>query len=544
MKQCPNCGAELTDSVRFCPDCGAQMPTAPVAPVPPVPPVEQRETEAAAVSETEVAETQQPTTPEMQQPDASAVPPVYQPPQPWDASSAYQAPESFETPKKKRSALPFILGAIALLLVAGVLLFLFVDWKKPESDPKAHIERAYDKSEAAFSALFDNCTAQKAFVEALNAASEADALSIRMDVSTPNVLNVSMDCTISSDLSGGKLVFSFLKPEDASAKPLSVHAWVQEEALIFQVPDLDDAAFSIPLDAEMLMSELATSPLLDNETRAQISQALGMMDFSALAGVPFDIERLTELVNTLAETKEYVFLGKNPLSIAGTQRECWIYGLQLDEAVLTEIMSLYTDYISGNLNSMPADENPFDDFGYPEKLDALRVIVDERDYLVGVEIDIIIEGELQTLYITCNGAENPYEQLLMTFSEEPETVVTLNFKPSDDGILIEYILPEFGTLSVETDSKTLSFSIIGVDDTLGIELAYGVKDGSAYIEFPENIAPITITIGAASEPFKPFDGEADSLFSMVQEELMQYVTRISLKLYLDEGYYWLMEPMQ
>lgn len=552
MKQCPNCGAELTDSVRFCPDCGAQMPTAPVAPVPPVPPVEQRETEAAAVSETEVAETQQPTTPEMQQPDASAVPPVYQPPQPWDASSAYQAPESFETPKKKRSALPFILGAIALLLVAGVLLFLFVDWKKPESDPKAHIERAYDKSEAAFSALFDNCTAQKAFIDTLVAMNDAEGVSAQFGLGLPYGLALSLDYSVSKDLSSQKMILTVLNPLDEAAKPLEIHVWVEEEAIIFQVPDLDDAAFSIPTDPETLRNELATSPMFGEYVSDSFMQALEAMDFSVFTEMQSAYEEYPVLMQKLADSREYVFLSKGPLSIGGTQRECWIYELGYDETIVDEIKELFVETAIAQYKAFAdtedlTDEELLDSMGFSDfemSLEAIRIIVDENEYLVGIEIDVLLEDEQEMLSITANGAENPYTQILLETTGELDEPITCNLTPTADGFSFETRTTDGYSTLIETDSTSLRFNSTDEYGSDELELLYSVEGDVCRIELSNDVAPISISMGGVSEPLQPFDGEAPSLLTMTETELSQFLTRLAMKLFMDEGYSWLMEMMQ
>ncbi len=166
---CPNCGKKQPDTAVFCGECGTPLarretpseeiipvtsPAAePVAQEVPeaVTPAEEISTEEAVLAQEPVTEAPVEETPVEEEPAAEA--PV--------AAPVEEVPAKAEKPRKKKKALFWVLGSVAVVLVAAVLVALFV--VKPYYEHKIAYgeatklleERNYDKALEKFKVAGD-----------------------------------------------------------------------------------------------------------------------------------------------------------------------------------------------------------------------------------------------------------------------------------------------------------------------------------------------------------------------------------------------------
>lgn len=491
MKHCTFCGASAADEARFCTNCGNMFPAEPIPKQPIEQPIEQPVEQPTDVltEETPVApaEPEQPVTPAEptneqptnEQPSA----PAFIPQQPEYVPEYAPQPEP---QRKKRKVLPWILGAAALLVIAGVLVWFFC----LRSTPTDIVTDAYEKTAAAMEeqlGSFDNLCA---LGEKLAALQDAKNLYSSMDIllgADDENLSLSFTLNNSNDVAMGDMTFNANLPE---AMYLWVHYSTDGERLLFELPGL----YSVPFEAEL--AELAD--LLDD------SDLLSGMGLDSLTDAFDALEESTDTVDTQwLENAEFVEVDTEAFLLGGASHECTRYRPNCDVTEATD-GALYD----------------------------LTLLVDDRGYLVGLEA----ETDMGQVRVLLDGKENPCSRMLVYVGTE--IVLTVEAEKTVDGCELDFgdfiltIDDEFGMATLDLGFAELKLNY-STDDN-GVYLSVSMQEEELSLE-------VYLSCAVSEIEAEMIAGDTIDVLSLNDEELAAILSAVRENAAVDPDYKWLLE---
>lgn len=480
MKQCAFCGNTSPDEARFCANCGNSFP-------------------ASAEPEAAPQEAYAPQQPEPA-PQQESIPQPEPAPQqefiPQQPEYVSQQPEYIPQPEqqpKKRKVLPWILGGVALLVIAGILVWFFC----LRSTPTDRVMDAYNKTAAALEQQVGDLRNLRELGETLIALQSEKNLYSSVDFMLGDgeeSLSLSLSLNRSGDVAMGDLTFN----SNLSA-PNEMYLWAQYstdgETFRLAFPGLYSKTFEV--DPEEMMSELPD--LLDGMGMDEVFDAWDEMQ-SALESVELPDMQLDA---DLSADDEYVEAGERTLTIGGESRKCALYRPGCD--------------ISAESGGMLSD---------------LLLFVDDRGYLVAMEL----EAEMGTFLCQLDGEKNPCESIALSL--DSEEVLRVELEKTSDGCVLD-----FGAFTVTLDDE---FGMATIDvDLVSMLLTYSSEKDGAYftlsVQEDEIYMDIYASCAATDTRAEMLDGETVDLLSLGEEDLMNILLEVSENAAVDPDYAWLLE---
>ena len=372
---CKHCGAELPDNSKFCPNCGQTADSAP------------KPTEAPGA-----APAPQPAMPQ---------PPVDYPPVPPQADFAQPVYEGVnpetEPPKKKkgkRVLISVLVAVLVLALVGGGLAYALV-FRTPEH----RLERAWDKTEEAFSQLYGNCGNLKQGLSNLLEMREAKQAGLDITASVEGE-----EISLVSNIDGVKKEMRMDITQPYSTDPLVFY--VNEEMMAFTVEGYMEDSYYLPL--ENLGDELVNAGLLDADQTETIEMLNNLDIFKS---VDFDMEEFrASHAKQIESFQATASLEKTDRTIAFADAASTFYEFRMDwQAGMDLILEMYRE-MGGPVDTVDVD---WEDA--KESLENTRVLlgVNGQGYLNALQV----ETEDGTFALLLNGEDNPWETVTITDGE-------------------------------------------------------------------------------------------------------------------------------
>lgn len=479
MKQCAFCGNTSPDEARFCTNCGNSFP-------------------APAEAEAAPQEAYAPQQPEPAQPESIPQQPesIPQPEPAPQQEYVPQQPEYIPQPEqktKKRKVLPWILGGVALLVIAGVLVWFFC----LRSTPTDRVMDAYDKTASALEQQVGDFHNLRELGETLLALQSEKNLYSSVDFMIGDgeeSLSLSLTLNRSGDVAMGDLTFN-----SNLTAPNEMYLWAQYstdgETFRLALPGLYSKTFEVDLEELMTeLPELLAGMGMDEVFDAwdEMQSALGTVE---MPDMPLDAD--------LTETEEYVEAGERTLTLGGVSRKCTLYRPDCD--------------ISAESGGTLSD---------------LLLFVDDRGYLVAMEI----EAEMGTILCQLDGEQNPCESIV--FSLDSEEVLRVELEKTSDGCVLDC-----GAFTVTLDDE---FGMATIDlDLVSMQLNYSSEKDGAYFSLSLNEDDVSMDLyascAATDIQAEMLDGETVDLLSLGEEDLMNILTEVSENAAVDPDYKWLLE---
>lgn len=486
MKQCAFCGNTSPDEARFCTNCGNSFPAPAEADAAPQEAYAPQQPESAPQQES-VPQPEPVSQPgSIPQPEFIPQQPEYVPQQPEYIPQPVQKP-------KKRKVLPWILGGVALLVIAAVLVWFFC----LRSTPTDRVMDAYDKTATALEQQVGDLHNLRELGETLLALQSEKNLYSSVDFMLGDgeeSLSLSLTLNRSGDVAMGDLTFN-----SNLTAPNEMYLWAQYstdgETFRLALPGLYSKTFEVDLEELMTeLPELLAGMGMDEVFDAwdEMQSALGTVE---MPDMPLDAD--------LTKTEEYVEAGERTLTIGGESRKCALYRPDCDISAES----------SGTLSD-------------------LLLFVDDRGYLVAMEI----EAEMGTILCQLDGERNPCESIV--FSLDSEEVLRVEPEETSDGCVLDC-----GAFTVTLDDE---FGMATIDlDLVSMLLTYSSEKDGAYfslsVQEDEIYMDIYASCAATDIQAEMLDGETVDLLSLGEEELMNILAEVSENAAVDPDYAWLLE---
>lgn len=478
MKQCAFCGNTSPDEARFCTNCGNSFP-------------------APAEAETAPQEAYAPQQPEPAQPESVPQPePAPQPEYVPQQESIPQQPEYIPQPEqkpKKRKVLPWILGGVALLVIAGVLVWFFC----LRSTPTDRVMDAYDKTASALEQQVGDFHNLRELGETLLALQSEKNLYSSVDFMIGDgeeSLSLSLTLNRSGDVAMGDLTFN-----SNLTAPNEMYLWAQYstdgETFRLALPGLYSKTFEVDLEELMTeLPELLAGMGMDEVFDAwdEMQSALGTVE---MPDMPLDAD--------LTETEEYVEAGERTLTLGGVSRKCTLYRPDCD--------------ISAESGGTLSD---------------LLLFVDDRGYLVAMEI----EAEMGTILCQLDGEQNPCESIV--FSLDSEEVLRVELEKTSDGCELDFgdfiltIDDEFGMATIDLGFAELKLNY-STDDN-GVYLSVSMQEEELSLE-------VYLSCAVSEIEAEMIEGDTIDVLSLNDEELAAILSEVRENAAVDPDYKWLLE---
>lgn len=472
MKYCHNCGTGCEDFARFCPDCGAALD----------PP-----SWAAPATET---------------PDSGAVPSdapetVFAPnPGPVSASGESCPPEEPVPRKKRRLLWLWILLPVLALLIAGGLIFYFLFWNSPEWK----LERALDKTGGALKEIFENCDNLEAFSQRYETLTEDRQTStgFRFHYALPEAsIAIALEGEYDYDYPARLLDGSGqLRMEaDGDAFDLALRFSADEDTLMLELPALAEGTYSV--DTQRFGKAYKGSSFYEEDGGFQGNR----FDWDNLSLNFFpetyswdDFEREhSDKLEQFLDTLTIMEAGTETVSLRGESRNCTAYVIRFSKKQLSRLVESYAEALDGASivqgTGVGGNHEILDSL--LDCLDQLRVYLDDRGYLAGLEFELSTYGDTSSLCrIVLDGEENPWSRIVLSLENEdgalePTLICTLTER--EDGFAIG-----IGDTEGENGLR------IECDDAVGTIVAYLHGGFVSYLTGSNSTELLTVQYGRTS----------------------------------------------
>ncbi len=513
MKQCSFCGSDAADEVRFCPNCGAAFPpcAAPDAACAGDPAPEQQNIPSACTSSESAPEQDTPVL--GAEPEGIDTPGAMPPPQ-----------------KRKHRIWPWVLGGIALLLAAGLLLYYFLCWSTPEQ----RIRRAAEKTRRAFIAQFEDCDNLNEFCEALEELSESDTLTTSFEISVKDddfsiFLGASADTSNRGSVSGA-YEFRAEAPDTPETIILDAEFSYEDGQFYFLLPALYDKAFSIDLNT--VTEDLENSPIFaDNEAMAQLAEF-----FQKNLRTPDTADEQAENLAKLCESLKYTELGNGIRTIGGKERTCTIYRVGYNKKYAERVFST----LSGTSVRSPSSSESFID-----SFDEIRLVVDDRGYLVAVEVDLInLTEEMQTFVISLDGEKNPCSRVILGTASYPEEALAIESERAKDGLLIYFSTDGEDVFTIEYDDLSGQFLLHSEMEDLIFAFDTQEKRCSMSMEYDHDFYfSLKFELSPVKQPPRMIEAETLNPLLLSESDYAEILDEVRENIQGNPDYEWLLSEL-
>lgn len=473
MKHCTFCGAGAADEARFCTNCGNMFPAEPIPTEQPV--------EETPIAPADPAPVEQPV-------EASAEEAPVIPAEPASVEQPV-APEYIPQQPKKRKLLPWILGAAALLVIAGVLVWFFC----LRSTPTDIVTDAYEKTAAALEEQLGGLDNLRALGEKLVALQDAENLYSSMDIlAAGGEENLSLSFTLnrSDDVFLGDMTFNAELPEE-------MYLWARYSTdgkrVRFELPGLYSDPFEVKTD------DLAE--LLEN---LDILSGMGLDDLTDAFDTLENAGLSTDAVDTQwLENAEFVEVDTEAFLLGKAAHDCTRYRPDCDITSATD-GALYD----------------------------LTLLVDDRGYLVGLEA----EADMGQVRILLDGKENPCSRIIVYVGVD--IVLTVDLEKTVDGCALDFgdfvltLDDEFGMATLELESAELLLNY-STDDN-GVYLSVSMQEDGVSLD-------VYLSCAVSEIEAEMIEGDAVDILSLDEDGLAAILSEVRENAAVDPDYTWLLD---
>lgn len=527
MKYCHNCGTGCEDSARFCPGCGAALD-------PPSWAVPAAETPDSGALPSDAPET------------------VFAPnPGPVSASGESRSPEKPVPRKKRRLLWLWILLPVLALLIAGGLIFYFLFWNSPEWK----LERALDKTGGALKEIFESCDNLEAFSQRYETLTEDRQTStgFRFHYALPEAsIAIALEGECDYDYPARLLDGSGqLRMEaDGDAFDLALRFSADEDTLMLELPALAEGTYSV--DTKRFGEAYKGSSFYEEDDGIYGGFYDNRFDWGNLSLNFFpeaydwdDFKREhSDKLEQFLDTLTIMEAGTETVSLGGESRDCTAYVIRFSKKQLSRLVESYAEALDGanivaNIvlgTGVGGNHEILDSL--LDSLDQLRVYLDDRGYLAGLEFELSTYGDTASLCrIVLDGEENPWSRIVLSLEDEdgalePTLICTLTEKEEGFAIGIGDTEGENG-LRIECDDAaetivahlhgSLVSYLTGSNSTELLTVQYGSTSSGVTLrlsaDFLEQTLEVGLEVSALSGKPAMLAARATNLFQMSEAEL-------------------------
>lgn len=493
MKYCTKCGAPMKDDALFCTACGhrAGSPEAPQTEAP-VPQQAQEPFQSAAPQQGQNpdygAAPQQ-----GQNPNYGAAPQQGQNPgfgTVYNPDSQYMVPPQ-KPPRRKRKLtwLWITLGVLAAV-AAAVCIWFFCIRKTPEEKLASAITSTSEASQD----LLKHSKNLKKMGEFITKPENTGRVAFSCSGEDAAIdMEILSDTDLKNKRMGEEIRYTI--NTEGKTLPMRLQMYMDQEEVQFALPDLSAEVFSMsPEDAGLGKDWLDHYETLEEKGPDNVEKAL---------------EETLKVEEVETETR----------LVAGEERSCQIYHINLNSQALSGVSSLLASAPVANLK-----------YSFIVSDGLLRGFLLSGQEAGGrVNIELLLDGE-----------ENPYSHVLMKVNGR--TVMEMKLEATDSGIRISLLLEgeEIGTIVYDDDEKTLTITADGEE----MVFLCGIFDNEAHFEMGTDEFDLAMTMGPNQEvKAEPLSDSPLNLSNLSESDKQRIVMDIITALAENPDTSWILDSL-